>query len=156
MAGRRFRTSTPTPASVRRAGPLLTGRYPDRVGVPGVLRPDPDDSWGYLSAKATLLPQVLKTAGYYTALVGKWHLGLEEGNNLLNRGFDFFHGFLGDRMDYWTHLCSGQNFMRLNRQVVDPQGHATEFLSNGRAHIWKIRQVSVRPVSPLPRLYHAR
>ncbi|MCU0250423.1 MAG: sulfatase-like hydrolase/transferase [Vicinamibacterales bacterium] len=27
---------------------LLTGRYPDRVGVPGVIRTDPGDSWGYL------------------------------------------------------------------------------------------------------------
>ncbi|OYW17104.1 MAG: N-acetylgalactosamine 6-sulfate sulfatase, partial [Planctomycetales bacterium 12-60-4] len=26
---------------------LLTGRYPDRVGVPGVIRTNPEDSWGY-------------------------------------------------------------------------------------------------------------
>ena len=26
---------------------LLTGRYPDRVGVPGVIRTQPEDSWGY-------------------------------------------------------------------------------------------------------------
>ena len=40
---------------------LLTGCYPDRVGVPGVIREEtPDDSWGYLLPTATLLPQLLK------------------------------------------------------------------------------------------------
>ena len=42
---------------------LLTGCYPDRVGVPGVIRTMPDDNWGYLSTKATLLPVPLKAAG---------------------------------------------------------------------------------------------
>ncbi|MGA2502025.1 MAG: sulfatase-like hydrolase/transferase, partial [Tepidisphaeraceae bacterium] len=46
---------------------LLTGCYPDRVGVPGVIREEtPDNSWGYLTPQATLLPQLLKPAGYHT------------------------------------------------------------------------------------------
>src|SRR5882757_1239530 len=65
---------------------LLTGCYPDRVGVPGVIRHVPTDSWGYLSPKAVLLPTVLKTAGYHTAIVGKWHLGLESPNTPNERG----------------------------------------------------------------------
>ena len=107
---------------------LLTGCYPDRVGVPGVIREEtPDDSWGYLSARATLLPQLLKPAGYHTALIGKWHLGIGSPNTPTERGFDFFQGFLGDMMDdYWTHLRHGHNFMRRNLEVIAPQGHATD------------------------------
>jgi len=109
---------------------LLTGRYPELVGVPGVIRTDPKNSWGYLSPKAVLLPEMLKGAGYRTALIGKWHLGLASPNTPNERGFDFFHGFLGDMMDdYYTHRRHGINYMRLNDKVIDPKGHATDLFT---------------------------
>jgi arylsulfatase A-like enzyme len=110
---------------------LLTGCYPDRVGVPGVIREEtPDDSWGYFSPDAKLLPQLLKPAGYHTAIIGKWHLGIGSPNTPTERGFDFFQGFLGDMMDdYWTHRRHGYNFMRRNQEVIDPQGHATDIFT---------------------------
>jgi len=123
---------------------LLTGCYPDRVGVPGVIRTETMNSWGYLSPKAILLPQVLKTAGYTTALVGKWHLGLEDENSPNSRGFDFFHGFLGDEMDsYWTHLREGHNYMRLNRDVINPVGHATDLFT-----AWALSYLKDRAKTP--------
>lgn len=109
---------------------LMTGCYPDRVGVPGVIRHNDENSWGRLSARATLLPQALKQAGYHSAIVGKWHLGVTSPNTPTERGFDFFHGFLGDMMeDYWTHLRGGQNFMRRNQEMIEPQGHATDLFT---------------------------
>ena len=110
---------------------LLTGCYPDRVGVPGVIREEtPDDSWGYLSSGARLLPQMLSQAGYDTALIGKWHLGIGSPNTPNERGFQLFEGFLGDMMDsYWTHLRHGLNLMRHNGEVVDPKGHATDIFT---------------------------
>ena len=56
---------------------LLTGCYADRVGVPGVIRTHPEDSWGWFNPKARTLAEELKQAGYHTAIIGKWHLGLE-------------------------------------------------------------------------------
>ncbi|MCH2209903.1 MAG: sulfatase-like hydrolase/transferase [Fuerstiella sp.] len=109
---------------------LMTGRYPDLVGVPGVIRQWNDDSWGYLDPNVDTLPQLLKTAGYNTAMVGKWHLGFEPPNTPNVRGFDFFHGFLADMMDdYRSHLRGGKNWMRRNQEVVDPEGHATDLFS---------------------------
>ena len=109
---------------------LLTGCYPDRVGVPGVIRHQLQDSWGWLSPQAVLLPQVLRPAGYHSAIVGKWHLGLSSPNTPTERGFDFFHGFLGDMMDdYLTHRRGGQNFMRRNQEVINPPGHATDLFT---------------------------
>ncbi len=111
---------------------LLTGCYPDRVGVPGVIREeDPKNSWGRLAPGATLLPAVLKPAGYHTALVGKWHLGLTAPDTPCDRGFDRFRGFLGDMMDdYRTHRRHGLNLMRRDRTPVEPEGHATDVFTD--------------------------
>ncbi|MDP4790555.1 MAG: sulfatase-like hydrolase/transferase [Verrucomicrobiales bacterium] len=109
---------------------LLTGRNQDRVGVPGVIRTQPENSWGYFDPAVPTLADELKKSGYDTAIVGKWHLGLESPNTPNERGFDHFHGFLGDMMDsYLDHLRHGNNYMRLNREVIEPQGHATELFS---------------------------
>jgi arylsulfatase A-like enzyme len=119
---------------------LLTGRYPDLVGVPGVIRTHIKDNWGYLFPQAVLLPQMLKRAGYHTALVGKWHLGLAAPNTPNERGFDHFHGFLGDMMDdYYNHRRHGFNYMRLNDKEIDPQGHATDLFTQ-----WAIDYLSER------------
>ncbi len=69
---------------------LLTGCYPNRVGIAGALGPlakiglNPDE---------TTLADVLKAQGYATAIFGKWHLG--DAPNLLPNahGFDEYFGF---------------------------------------------------------------
>ena len=110
---------------------LLTGRYPDRVGVPGVIRTDSAESWGYLDPQVPTLADRLKQAGYHTALVGKWHLGLKSPNTPNERGFEFFHGFLGDMMDsYQTHLRHEENYLRRNGEVIESTGHATDLFSD--------------------------
>jgi arylsulfatase A-like enzyme len=70
-------------------------------------------------------------AGYHTALIGKWHLGLESPNTPVERGFDYFHGWLGDMMDDYTDKRRhGINYMRLNGQEIDPEGHATDLFTD--------------------------
>ena len=125
---------------------LLTGRYADRVGVPGVIRTRAEDSWGYLAPGVPTLADELKKAGYHTGLVGKWHLGLESPNLPNERGFDFFHGFLGDMMDsFTTHLRHGNNYMRLNREVIEPQGHATDIFSDWASDYLRERAKAKQP-----------
>ncbi len=110
---------------------LLSGRYQDMVGVPGVIRTHPENSWGYLTSGAHLLPEVLSSRGYHSAIVGKWHLGLEAPNRPLDRGFNHFHGYLGDMMDdYYTHRRHDINYMRLKNKEIDPEGHATDLFSD--------------------------
>jgi hypothetical protein len=87
-----------------------------------VIRTDPANSWGWFDPSVPTLADELKQAGYHTAIVGKWHLGLESPNTPNERGFDFFHGFLGDMMDsYTTHLRHGQNYMRRNADIIQPR-----------------------------------
>ena len=108
----------------------LTGRYPDLVGVPGVIRTMARDNWGYLSPQVKTLPQLLQQVGYQTALVGKWHLGLTPENHPQQRGFDLFHGFIGDMMDdYYLHRRHGIDYLRQNNEVVRIEGHATDLFS---------------------------
>jgi arylsulfatase A-like enzyme len=120
---------------------LLTGRYADRVGVPGVIRTQTKDSWGYFDPNIPTIADELKKAGYHTGIVGKWHLGLESPNLPNERGFDLFHGFLGDMMDsYTTHLREGINYMRHNSEKINPQGHATELFSDWAVDYLKDRE----------------
>jgi arylsulfatase A-like enzyme len=125
---------------------LLTGRNADRVGVPGVIRTQPENSWGYFDPKVPTLADVLGGAGYHTALIGKWHLGLESPNTPNERGFAHFHGFLGDMMDsYMTHLRHGNNYMRLNEEVIEPEGHATDLFSDWAADYLRERKDADQP-----------
>lgn len=125
---------------------LLTGCYPDLVGVPGVIRTHESNSWGYLKEGIQTLPEILKTVGYKTAIVGKWHLGLESPNKPNERGFDFFHGFLGDMMDdYWSHLRHGNNYMRINNKKIDPEGHATDIFTDWAIDYLKNQQKNDSP-----------
>jgi len=120
---------------------LLSGRFQDCVGVPGVIRTHSRNSWGYLDPETTILPAVLKKAGYRTAMFGKWHLGLGKPNLPNPRGFDHFHGFLGDMMDdYYNHRRHGVNYMRLNEKTIDPEGHATDLFTDWTCRWLKDRQ----------------
>ena len=125
---------------------LLSGRYPELVGVPGVVRTHAPNNWGYLAQDAVMLPQVLKPLGYHSAIIGKWHLGLEEENQPTRRGFDFFHGFLGDMMDdYYHHRRHGNHYMRRNEEPVYPKGHATDIFSQ-----WAVDYLAERAQKKTP------
>jgi arylsulfatase A-like enzyme len=96
-----------------------------------VIRTHPEDSWGYLDPRVELLPSIARKSGYRTAIVGKWHLGLQSPNVPTERGFDVFRGFLGDMMDdYSHHRRHDVNYMRDGGSVIDPEGHATDLFSD--------------------------
>ena len=84
---RQFYSANPV-CSPSRAS-VLTGRYGVRCGVPGVLQAkDPDG----LAESEVTIAQMLKRAGYRTACVGKWHLGVPDKYHPTTRGFDEFYG----------------------------------------------------------------
>lgn len=123
---------------------LMTGRYPDAVGVPGLIRYYKFDNWGYLKPDVPLMPGILKRYGYTTALIGKWNLGLESPNLPGQKGFDYFHGWLEDMMeDYYDHKRHGINFMREDKDVIYPQGHATDIFTDWSVDY--IRKASQKP-----------
>lgn len=132
-------TSSPTQAA------LLSGRYPAQVGVPGTIRTDSKNSWGYFKCETTMA-QHFRKAGYLTALIGKWNLGFESPNLPNEQGFDLFMGFLGDEIDdYYTHQHEGVNYMRFNENEINPPGHATDLFSNWSANFISREAESDKP-----------
>ena len=106
----------------------------------------PANSWGHLAPGVPTLADLLRPAGYHTAIVGKWHLGLEAPNIPNDRGFDFFHGFLGDMMDsYTTHLRHGQNYLRRDRAVIEAPGHATDLFTTWACDYLRGRAAAGKP-----------
>jgi arylsulfatase len=77
----------PTCSPTRSA--IMTGRHPEKNGITHTIL-----ERERMTLDATILPQVLKTAGYTSGIFGKWHLGDEAEYQPEKRGFDevFIHG----------------------------------------------------------------
>lgn len=74
--------------SASRAG-LLTGCYPNRIGISGALFPRHEIG---ISDNETTIAEMLKEKGYATAIFGKWHLGHHKQFLPLQHGFDEYTG----------------------------------------------------------------
>lgn len=86
-----------------RAG-LLTGCYPNRIGMAGALFPE---SQMGLNPSETTIAELLKQKGYATAIFGKWHLGDRKEFLPLQQGFDEYFG-LPYSNDMWPYDYLGQ------------------------------------------------
>ncbi|MFI3248363.1 MAG: sulfatase-like hydrolase/transferase [Rikenellaceae bacterium] len=84
-----------------RAG-LMTGRYQHRFGFETNPAYDRDNPLMGLNPDEMLFPERLQEVGYTTGIIGKWHLGSTNLHHPLNRGFDYFYGFLGGGHDYFV------------------------------------------------------
>lgn len=73
---------------------LLTGRYPHRTGVV-TLNQNKYPVMTRLRSDETTIADIMRSAGYATGLIGKWHTGRGEGYHPLDRGFGEFEGFDG-------------------------------------------------------------
>jgi arylsulfatase A-like enzyme len=108
---------------------LMTGRYPLRYGLQTAVIPSAG-KYG-LATDEFLLPQALKDAGYYTAIVGKWHLGHSDRKYWpRQRGFDYQYGPLLGEIDYFTHSAHGTRDWFRDNQPVTEEGYVTTLLGN--------------------------
>lgn len=118
---------------------LLTGRYQQRVGgmecamgVGNVGRYDEAiwlrerNQFG-LPAAETSLARMLKSRGYDTACIGKWHLGYTPEFSPNVHGFDHYFGILGGNADYYKHTEEdGTPVLYENGKSVKREGYLTE------------------------------
>ena len=114
---------TPTRAA------LMTGRYPFRYGLQTAVIPSVS-AYG-LDTTEVLLPQVLKEAGYRTAIIGKWHLGHADKKYWpRQRGFDYQYGPMIGELDYFTHEEHGVLDWFRDNEPVTEEGYTTTLLGN--------------------------
>jgi len=110
-------------------GGLLTGRWPLRVGPWGVTQGQET-----MHAEEVTLAEMLRSAGYHTALFGKWHLGEHYPFVPHAQGFEQFLGF---RTGHWNHYFDSP--LELNGQPKQVQGYISDALTDAamdyiRAH----------------------
>jgi arylsulfatase A-like enzyme len=108
-----------------RAG-LLTGRYQQRFGFYSG-----GDSRVGLPLSEITIADLLKKQGYATAIIGKWHVGIEPQYHPLKRGFDEFYGFLGHGAhDYFDLKISNEyNSIYRNEKPINDTGYLTDNLA---------------------------
>ncbi|WP_299529780.1 sulfatase [Ulvibacterium sp.] len=107
--------------SASRAG-ILTGCYPNRIGIHGALGPDNNHG---INDSETTLAEMLKAIGYKTAIYGKWHLGHHPKFLPTRHGFDEWFGipYSNDMWPYHPQQGTIFNFPPLplfeNETVID-------------------------------------
>src|SRR5690606_24562934 len=72
---------------------LLTGRYPQRAGLPNMASSMKGEA-GMPGSQFTL-GELFKTGNYRTAHIGKWHVGYSKDTGPNAQGFDYSFGFMG-------------------------------------------------------------
>ncbi|MDV6030264.1 MAG: arylsulfatase [Phycisphaera sp. RhM] len=100
---------------------LLTGQYPHRVGLGHMTTNDLGRPGyrGVVSAEATIIPQVLSSAGYRSFLSGKWHLGTDDPTR---HGFEEFYGT----------LVSAKRFFDPDHLIRRPVGRSARPYASGK------------------------
>ena len=123
-----FHSNAPVCSPTRAA--LLTGCYQQRCGIEGVISAKNHREKG-LSLENVTFADLLKTAGYRTAVFGKWHLGYEPRFNPRYQGFDEFVGFVSGNIDYHSHIDqAGVEDWWQDVELIPEEGYSTDLVTS--------------------------
>ncbi|MEM0984384.1 MAG: sulfatase-like hydrolase/transferase [Planctomycetota bacterium] len=117
-SGARFTNAyvTASVCSPSRAG-LLTGRYQQRFGHEFNLGGSDESAGLGMSPEEDTIADLMRSAGYATGIIGKWHLGKADGLRPRDRGFDVFDGILEGSRSYFA-TDSTRSPLRVNGEPI--------------------------------------
>src|SRR4051812_42526926 len=161
--GRRFTSfyvAQPVCSASRAA--LLTGCYPNRIGIHGAL--GPSSKVGINSNEVTLA-ELVRQAGYRTAILGKWHLGCQPQFLPTRHGFDEYYG-LPYSNDMWPFhpeaakgtypdlpLIEGEKTIEFNpgqtKLTTEYTKHAVQFIQRNKPKPFFLHVAPSMPHGPL-------
>lgn len=107
---------------------LITGRYQYRLPI-GLEEPLAIRPVG-LPPEHPTIASLLRTAGYATSLIGKWHMGSLPNYGPLQSGYDEFWGIRGGGVDYFTHKFAGQEDLWDGNTPIHETGYLTDLLAD--------------------------
>lgn len=129
---------------------LMTGSYPVRVGLTEVLFPD--SPTGLNPAEVTLA-ELLKSAGYATAAIGKWHLGDRAPFLPTRQGFDDYFGLPYSNDMTPLPLLDGEDVVEqcpeLSELTKRYTERAVDFITRNRARPFFLYLAHTMPHVPL-------
>ncbi len=109
---------------------LITGRYQYRLPL-GLEEPLAGKLDVGLPPEHPTLPSLLCQAGYRTALVGKWHLGLLPQFGPLKSGYERFYGIRSGTADYYSHQNTRQELdLWEGDETLTQHGYMTDLLGD--------------------------
>lgn len=121
---------------------LLTGRYPGNAGVRSILAGHRTATG--LPSEVPTIAYALKKLGYYTAMSGKWHLGLADGSRPENHSFDDWFGFMAGCIDFYSHIFYWQMNRDGRSQFHDLWENGTEIYRDGEYFTELITEYAVK------------
>ena len=109
---------------------LITGRYQYRLPL-GLEEPLAGKTDVGLPPAHPTLPSLLRSAGYATSLIGKWHLGMLPLFGPLQSGYDHFWGFRTGTIDYYSHRnARGEADLWDGDVAIQQAGYMTDLLGD--------------------------
>ncbi len=128
---------------------LLTGRYPGNAGVRAILAGHRKATG--LTAQVPTIAAAVKELGYQTAIVGKWHLGLQEQSRPNQNGFDYFYGFMAGCIDYYSHIFYWSMADGKTDPTHDLWENDHEFYDNGKYFTEMVTDKAVEKIRQMNR-----
>ncbi|MEM6332996.1 MAG: arylsulfatase [Planctomycetota bacterium] len=133
---------------------LITGRHPFRYGAHIC------NGYAHTAEKGAIedrfISEAMNDAGYYTAIIGKWHLGsYRRAYWPTSRGFDMFYGLLHGSMDYYTHRNNGDvthDWQELHadgsvwQQPLSEEGYVTDLLGSRAVRLVESHDFNEQPL----------
>jgi arylsulfatase A-like enzyme len=108
---------------------LMTGLYSHQAGIGHMIQETPHPSYrGFLNDRCVTIAEVMRAAGYRTAMAGKWHVGENRPHWPTDRGFERYFGLISGASNYFR--LEGPRKMALDDKPYTPPSDGKFYMTD--------------------------